>query len=139
MEYRKVNQGIVQPVKEENTFLCEDGFRRLIELGRPMTKAAKAMGISLSTETVDRLQNYHHRMSKAVWEYTRKTHSWSRTAELAIRAGLDILEDMEDRRVAELIDREEPVPKKVIKQKSKRLSRTIGDLSEGEVKELSEK
>jgi len=104
-----------------------------------MTKAAIASGISLSTETRDRLQVYHQKLSKAVWDYSRKSHSWSRTAELAIRAGLDILEDMEDRRVAELIDREEPVPKKVIKSKKKRLSRTLGDLTGGEIKELDGK
>ncbi len=106
-------------------------------MGRPLTKAAVPSGISLSTETRDRLQNYHQRLAKATWKHSRKSHSWSRTAELAIRAGLDILEDMKDERIAELLERMEPVPKKVIKKMKKKLSRTLGDLTETQIKGLA--
>jgi hypothetical protein len=99
-----------------------------------MTKGAVATGISLGRETYDDAVKYHHRVEKFFERNAGRRPSLSETFEVLIKTGLEVVKELDFDQVMAAMRKRGTTPKGVEKVAKARKARTLGDLSDEDVR-----
>jgi len=105
---------------------------------KPQTKSAIATGVSLGRETYERAFQYHRKIEDFFMRTEGRRPSWSDTLDLLIRAGLEVLEQLDFDEVIEAVARRE-LPEGVSRIARERKASTLGGLTDEEIEELLRK
>lgn len=103
---------------------------------RRMEKGAVATGISLGRETYGDVIAYHQKVEKFFLRTEGRRLSLSETMEVLIKTGLEVVKELDFDKVMEAMHKRGTVPKGVQEKVKMRKSRTLGTMTEEEIKAM---